>query len=97
MRNNCMTHFSVFNIFNTELFAGLFNDFADGRVVHMRDFWKQMMFYLEIQSTNQPGDQFVFCGKICSGLNLVNSPFIFNSIGISIGTGKAVSSTVCAS
>jgi hypothetical protein len=41
------------------------------------------MFDLKIQSTNQPADDFVSCGKIGCSLNLMNSPFVFNIVAIS--------------
>ncbi len=46
------------------------------------------MFNLEIQSTDQPGNQPVMGGKICCRIHLVNGPFIFNFIGIDICHGK---------
>ena len=85
MRNDGMAHFSEFNIFYAVFLAGLFNDLADGRVVDMRDFREQVMFYLEIQTANKPADHFIPGGKICRGLYLVYGPFILNGIDICIG------------
>ena len=52
--------------------------------MNMRYFRKQMMFDLEIQSPNQPGNQPVVGGEIGCCIHLVNGPFIFNFIGIHI-------------
>ena len=67
MRNDSMAHFSEFNIFYAVFLTGLFNDLTDGRVVDMRDFREQVMFYLEIQAANKPADHFISGGKICRG------------------------------
>lgn len=50
MRGHGRSHFRIFNIRNSKILAGFFDDLADGRVMHMRDPGKQMMLNLEIQS-----------------------------------------------
>lgn len=51
MRGNGLTHFGVFVVWNTKLLTGLLYNFADGRVVYVRNFREKMVFNLEIQST----------------------------------------------
>ena len=84
MRNNGMAHPSELCIFYIKIGTGLFDDFADGRVMHMRNFWEKVVLNLKIQSANQPGNQFIFCSKIGGGKHLVYGPLIFNFIGIAV-------------
>ena len=82
MRNDGMPHLAVFNIFYAVLFAGLFNDLADGRVVDVRNLREEVMLYLEIQSAYQPGNEFIPGRKVCRGLYLVDGPFVLNFIDV---------------
>src|SRR5688500_9267820 len=43
---------------------------------------KQVMFYLEIQSTDKPTDHFIIWCKIGGCFYLVNGPFVFNHFGL---------------
>ena len=38
----------ILDILKVEFLAGFANDLADGRIVNMADFWKQVMLYLEV-------------------------------------------------
>src|SRR5687768_9344908 len=78
MRGYSGTYPFVFYVLNAVFLAGFLNDLADSRIMYMRYFGKQMVFYLEIQSTNQPTYQFIPGGKIGRCFQLVNSPFIFH-------------------
>src|SRR5688572_11975256 len=89
MRYNSMTHFTELNIFYAIFLAGLFNDLADSRVVDMRDLREQVMFYLEIQSANKPGDQFIPGSKICCCFDLVNCPLVLDLVDICIRYRKS--------
>jgi hypothetical protein len=37
----------------------LLYNYGNGRVMHMADFWEQVMFYLKIQAAYKPTDQFI--------------------------------------
>ena len=68
--------------------TGLFDYLADGRIVHMRDLWKQMVFDLEIQSTDKPGYHLIVRGKIGSCLYLVNGPLVIEFASLYVGNRK---------
>src|SRR6476469_1466460 len=81
MRHNGLAHFTVFIVFYSIFMAGFFNDLTDSRVMNMRYFWKQVMFYLEVQSSNKPAYQLIISSKIgCCGY-LMFCPFTFNFSG----------------
>ena len=84
MRNNSVTHFPELNIFYAIFLACLLDYFADGRVVDMRDLREQVMFDLEVQTTNKPGDQLILSCKICCGLDLVYGPLVLDGVDIRI-------------
>ena len=84
MRSDCAVHVGELDIFDTMIGTSLFDDFTYGGVMNMRYFGEQMMFYLKIQATNQPGNESVMCGKIGSRIHLVDRPFIFNFVSINI-------------
>src|SRR5690606_7117064 len=73
-----------FNVFHIKILTGLLNNFTYLRIVYMRYFRKKMVFYLKIQTSNQPTDHFILSGKICRGFNLMNCPFVFYFIGVGI-------------
>src|SRR5688572_12882555 len=59
-------------------FAGsVFNDLGDLWIMYVTDGWKQMVFNLEVQSTDKPGKNGVSRSKIHGGSHLVLSPVIF--------------------
>ena len=44
----------------------------------MGNSWEQVMFYLEIQTADIPGQPFIMRGEIHSGMHLMNCPIVFN-------------------
>ena len=84
MRYNCLAHFTILNIFYPVFFTGLPDYFADCRVVYMRYFGEQVMFDLEVKSTDKPAYQLIIGSKVCGSLQLVNSPLIFHFVGFNI-------------
>ena len=82
MRNDGMAHPAVFDVPDTILFAGLFDDLADGRVVNVRYFREEVVFDLEIQSTHEPADEPVPGGEVGGGFQLMQGPFFFDLIAV---------------
>ena len=56
MRNDSISYSWIFDIRNAILLANLFDYSANRGVMNMRNFRKQVVFDLEIQTTNQPTD-----------------------------------------
>mgnify|MGYP003352444206 CR=1 FL=1 len=67
----------IFQIGDAVFRAGLAHDLAERRIVDMRYFGEQMVFYLKIQSAHQPIDKAVTGSEVAGRLQLVNGPFIF--------------------
>jgi hypothetical protein len=53
------------------------NDGSDLPVMNVADIWKQVMFDLEIQTSNVPGKPFAVVPKIGRGQQLMYGPVIF--------------------
>lgn len=88
MRNHSPAHTGIFDIGDTEILAGIPDDLADGRVMHMGYPGKQVMFDLEIEAAHPPGNKPVTGRKIGGGFELVDSPFVFHFMGFHIGFGE---------
>ena len=67
MGSNGTSHSFILYVLNSVFLAGFLDDLTDCRVMYMRDLWKQMVFYLEIQAADKPAYNFIFCRKICRG------------------------------
>ena len=89
MRGDGIPYPGIFDIDQAIFLAGLPDDLADRRIMNMRYFGEKMMFDLEIQPPDQPGDHRVTRSEIGRRLDLVNSPLIFQFIGIHIGHGES--------
>lgn len=70
--------------------AGALDDFADGWVMDVADFWKQVVLDLEIQTAAIPRCQPAFRRKIRCGLHLMNGPFVVDFASIRIRTREGV-------
>lgn len=68
--------------------AGLFDDLADFRIMHMADPGKEVMFDLVIQTAPKPAMPFLFGGKIGGGVDLMDGPVVFNDKRFSLGLDK---------
>lgn len=75
VRTNSSQNTWKFHVIHVELLAGFAHQLVDFWVVNMADTGKQMMFYLKIQTTCKPGNNFTAGSKICSCLHLMNCPF----------------------
>ena len=64
MRYNGCKHGFMLIVGDTKFATRLLHMLGHGRIMNMTDPWKQMMFYLEIQSTQHPMKEFAVCAKI---------------------------------
>src|ERR1700712_1726871 len=88
MRGYSITYAGIFDINQTIFLAGLPDNLADGRIVNVRYFREKMMFDLEIQPAYQPGNNRILRGEIGGGLDLMDSPLVFQFIGFNISHRK---------
>lgn len=70
----------MFIVRDLVLGTNLADDPADRRVVHMTDARKQMVFYLEVKSTEEPEQQPATRRKIGGSIYLMDSPFILDFV-----------------
>src|SRR5882757_1873669 len=89
MRSNGVPHPGILDIDQTILLTGLPDDLTDGRIMYMRYLGENMVFDLEIQSADQPGNDRVIRGEVSGRLDLVYSPFVFQLIGVHIGNRES--------
>src|ERR1700737_279340 len=75
MRSYGLPHCGEFIVSDPKVPAGILYNLTDRRIMHVADTGKQMMFHLEVQSTNIPGNKFITRREIGRGLYLVNFPF----------------------
>lgn len=71
MRSDRHAGFGEFDIPDAVLFAQLLDDLADRRIVYVRDRREKVVFDLEIQAADQPGDDLIFGGEVGRGLKLM--------------------------
>src|SRR5450432_63087 len=88
MRGHGITHPGILYIGQSVFLASLPDDLADGRIMDMGYFGKKMMFDLEIQSSDQPGNDRVVGSKISRGTDLVYGPLVLHPARLDIGNGK---------
>jgi len=89
MRGYRIPYPGKFDIDQPVFLAGLPDDLADGRIMHMRYFREKMMLDLEVQPSDQPGHHGIIRSEIGRRLDLVYRPFVFQFTGLYIGNGKS--------
>ena len=67
MGSKSQSHFGMLEVRYIVFPASLFDDFADSRIMYVGNIWKKVMLNLEIQSPNQPRNDFIVSCKVCSG------------------------------
>jgi hypothetical protein len=87
----------VLHVLDPEVSACFFHHLGDGRVIHVADPWKQVVFDLKVQAAEEPCDNAAAPGEVHSGFRLVDGPRAFAIRPVSSpGSGNSASSTQCA-
>ncbi len=68
-------------------FAGAGDELGDFGVVEVRDVGEEVVFGLEVEAAEVPGEDFGFGGEVDGGLHLVNGPGFFHVAGGHVGEG----------
>jgi len=64
-------------VWNIKLLAGIFYNLIDLWIVHMTDLRKQVMLYLKVEASTEPGNQLVAGIEVDGTMYLMNCPFVF--------------------
>ena len=68
-----------------ELLTGFFYNLINLWIVHMADFRKQVMLYLKVEASTEPGNQLVAGIEVDGSMYLMDCPFVFYFVMIVVG------------
>jgi hypothetical protein len=88
VRGYGVAHLRVLVVRDIKLLTHLLDDLADGGIVHVRNLWEQVMFYLKVQAAYEPANDFIMGSEVGGGFNLVNGPLVFQLIRDFVGHGE---------
>ena len=76
MAENRLPQGAIFPVFDIFVLANSLHSFMQLRIVDMTDSGEQVVFYLEIQTTQTPGNQLTVGRKVCGGAQMVLRTFM---------------------